>query len=344
MTGLQELITKILSMDAFKNKPPVLIDVGASGTIHPEWETICKHSVCIAFDPDYRASKSMENDQKEFLKKIIVSAIVADQVEKDAQKEFYLTREGCCSSSLEPLIDKLQSWEFSEWFEISKKTQLPATTLDQALKDNDYDYIDWLKFDTQGTDLRIFNSLSRELQDQILAVDFEPGIIDTYKEEDKLFHILSTMDLKPFWLASMVLRGSHRIQSAVRNSFDSQLIFKNLPASPGWAEATYLNNFLSIKSVRDILLGWVFASILKQHGFAIELASKGYQLSDQKIFKTLESFSREQIKYEQPTKPQVLSGVCKILAIPVRNLLAFLEKNTNQYKWISMEERSLVQK
>jgi hypothetical protein len=221
---------------------------------------------------------------------------------------------------------------------------LPATTLDQALKDNDYDYIDWLKFDTQGTDLRIFNSLSRELQDQILAVDFEPGIIDTYKEEDKLFHILSTMDLKPFWLASMVLRGSHRIQSAVRNSFDSQLIFKNLPASPGWAEATYLNNFLSIKSVRDILLGWVFASILKQHGFAIELASKGYQLSDQKIFKTLESFSREQIKYEQPTKPQVLSGVCKILAIPVRNLLAFLEKNTNQYKWISMEERSLVQK
>ena len=40
-----------------QKKIPVLIDIGASGTIHEKWETLAKYSVCIAFDADSRDFK-----------------------------------------------------------------------------------------------------------------------------------------------------------------------------------------------------------------------------------------------------------------------------------------------
>ena len=40
------------------------------------------------------------------------------------------------------------------------------------------DYIDWYKSDSQGTDLRIFDTLLDVVKDRVLAVDFEPGILD----------------------------------------------------------------------------------------------------------------------------------------------------------------------
>ena len=76
-----------------------------------------------------------------------------------------------------------------------------------------YDYVDWLKFDTQGTDLRIYESLPLEIQDRIIALDFEPGIINAYEDEDKLTDIMIKMESKPYWLTSMTIRGSHRIDN-----------------------------------------------------------------------------------------------------------------------------------
>ena len=48
------LFDKILTTKELIDKPPVLIDIGASGSIHKPWERIRKHSVCIAFDADER--------------------------------------------------------------------------------------------------------------------------------------------------------------------------------------------------------------------------------------------------------------------------------------------------
>lgn len=65
-----------------------------------------------------------------------------------------------------------------------------------VLKSINIDYIDWFKTDTQGTDLRIFASLGDELINKILVAEFEPGIIDAYKGEDKLYKIMEFFDKK----------------------------------------------------------------------------------------------------------------------------------------------------
>ncbi len=343
MTELNRLVEKIFQLEILKDKPPLLIDVGASGIIHPDWEIISKHSVCIAFDADQRATDSIEKDEKDFLKKITMSKIVAENVNQDQCKDFYLTDAVYCSSSLKPNNEKLKKWEFSKLFHIKEKTRLPATTLTQTIDQVGYDYVDWLKFDTQGTDLRIYESLPLKIQKQILALDFEPGIIDAYEGEDKLFNVMTKMEKQPYWLSSMTIRGSHRINN-LKKEFEPQNIYKNIATSPGWAELTYLNTLESDASKRDLLLGWLFATIMKQHGFAFELADKGMNKTNKEIFKELKYYSKNCIDFNKPVKPRWISYVTKRISNPLRKLLTYLENNTNDYKWISPEERSLVKK
>ena len=49
-----KIIQKVLESVYFENKPPVLIDIGASGEINAKWKAIASYSVCIAFDADER--------------------------------------------------------------------------------------------------------------------------------------------------------------------------------------------------------------------------------------------------------------------------------------------------
>ena len=61
--------------------------------------------------------------------------------------------------------------------------------------------IDWLKTDSQGTDLRIFNSLRPEVRSRVLAIDIEPGLIDAYVGED-LF-VDAHKELHPKWVLAI---------------------------------------------------------------------------------------------------------------------------------------------
>ena len=58
--------------------------------------------------------------------------------------------------------------------------------------------IDWFKTDSQGIDLRLFKSLNIEIQNKVIVAEFEPGIIDAYKNEDKLYRLVGYMSNQEF--------------------------------------------------------------------------------------------------------------------------------------------------
>ena len=173
-----------------------------------------------------------------------------------------------------------------------------SVTLREALLQCGVEYIDWFKTDSQGADLRLFNSLPNAMKGKILSAEFEPGIIDAYKQEDKLHSLMSYMESFPFWITSMVIKGSQRIQSEdllnlgkIRKKFISYF----LKTSPGWCEIDYLNDFDEISSERDLLLGWVIASVKNEFGFAIKIAKKGASNTDNKLFKPMLEFSKNSL-------------------------------------------------
>ena len=293
------IIDEILNRPEFVNDPPVLVDIGASGKIHAKWKKIAKYSICIAFDADDREFGYVENAASGFRKFYIFNCIVSD---KESDKiDFYLTKSPYCSSTLEPDASALAEWSFADKFVIEKKIRMNNITLSKVLENLNISKIDWFKTDSQGIDLRLFNSLSNEIQDKVIVAEFEPGFIDAYKSEDKLFNIVGYMSTRNFWLSDFIIKGAEKLtledlSGITHNNFLKKLIRFSHRKSPGWAEMTYINSFSDNQKIRDYLLGWVFSVIHKQYGFSLKLAGDGKRKFNDNIFDEMKYHSLRKIK------------------------------------------------
>ena len=273
--------------------PPVLVDIGASGDSPQQWKLLAPYSICVAFDADTRDFVVDESVNGDWRKLYSLNRLVSTN-EVDAV-DFYLTRSPYCSSMLHPNNEALKPWEFAQLFDVKKVVRLPAVDLKTALAKIGIDYIDWYKTDSQGADLRIFDALPSNIKDRIIAAEFEPGIIDAYKDEDKLHQLMAYMDKKPFWVSYMDIKGSHRIDQdelMALKQIQQRYISSFLKTAPGWCEISYINTMTNIEmSCREYLLAWVFSTIKGEHGFGLHVARIGILRFNEPLFDKLYSIS-----------------------------------------------------
>lgn len=265
-----KIFKTIFSRKEFIDKPLVLIDIGASGSLNPEWKEIAQYATCIACDADAREMGYLKKNSV-FKKLIVTDKIIVSDNRKSC--DFYLTKDPFCSSTLPP--DIASHWSICKRFELEKKVVLESTNLSGIA------YIDWFKTDSQGTDLQLFKSLG-EAMESVLAVDFEPGLIDAYGGEDKLWRILGFMEERNYMITDMRVRYVKRI------STHFPVKEKGIRDTPAWAELSYLKNNIENLSIREYLLLWVFATIQKQHGFAYDIATEGYYTFHDDLFSELQ--------------------------------------------------------
>jgi len=149
------------------------------------------------------------------------------------------------------------------------------------LKQYNIEYIDWFKVDSQGTDLRLLNSLSSDFFAKLHVIELEPWFIDAYKNEDRIEDCLEYMkNKKEFYLTKFHVKGTVKIPNLLLHElFPSDIIkkiaSKVLTTVPGWAEITYMNSLRGcIKAnSRDYILAWLF-SILQGHNELAYVYSK----------------------------------------------------------------------
>jgi hypothetical protein len=293
------LIPQILSRNEFRERPPVLVDVGASGAIHPKWRAIAPYSVCIAFDADNRQMGYVVREASGFRKLYVYNRIVTDLPVPET--DFFLTRSPYCSSVLKPREDKLRQWEFQNLFVVHDTVRLKAVTLPRVLEEVGVKYVDWFKTDSQGTDLRLFKSLGEVVMDRVIVSEFEPGIIDAYEGEDKLWQVMQFMERRPFWMSEINIKGSKRARNdiiAERHSTGFALRKDRIETAPGWGEVTFIHSFdegIDGFGIREFLLGWVFAVLERQFGFALEIAVQGKERFNDAIFEEMEAYIVQQL-------------------------------------------------
>jgi hypothetical protein len=292
------IIDKILTQQELLDKPPILIDIGASGFVNDKWKKIAKYSVCIAFDADNREMSYIVDESSKYKKMYIYNCIVTNF---DTQKtNFYLTQSPYCSSILQPDYESLQNYEFADLFKVEKTIELSSKELKKILNELKINYIDWFKTDSQGTDLRLFVNLGGDIINNVLVAEFEPGILDSYKGEDKLYSLMEYMDNHNFWMSDILIKGNQRINhdlyNQTFNQLEKKLINDFLKISPGWAEVSYLNKCNEEMTKRDLLLAWIFSIIEKQYGFALEVAIQGENRFHDLIFEELKIYTLNQLK------------------------------------------------
>jgi len=293
------VIEKIFRHHSLLSRPPILVDIGASGRIHEKWKNIAKYSICIAFDADKRDFNVSDTDDDIWQRKYTFNRLVAKKSVDEI--DFFLTHSPHCSSSLPPNQESLKFWAFKPLFDVEKILKIPAIDLNSAMKEVGVDYIDWYKTDSQGTDLRIFDSLPKNTIKNILVAEFEPGIIDAYHDEDKLHQLMSYMENEPFWISNMIVKGSQRInQKDFRslNFLQRNGIGSFLKTAPGWCEITYLNKMeMNQMTLREYLLAWIFASINAEHGFALSIVEKASEEYSDSLLASMKKESQRKLSY-----------------------------------------------
>ncbi|WP_020529152.1 hypothetical protein [Flexithrix dorotheae] len=294
---MKSLIKEIFERPELVAQPPVLIDVGASGKIHPKWKTFAKYAICIAFDADEREFNISEEESKDYKKLFVYNCIVSDK--EDKKIDFYLTEYPYTSSSLKPDLKKVEGYIYAPFYKIKDVVKLDNISLNAALSELNIDKIDWMKVDSQGIDLRLYQNLLNDTQDDILLLEFEPGIHGSYEGEDKLFDVMRYMDGKNFWLADINVNGVPRISrkgfdSLFSNPFYKKLAKVTVKKSPRWAEITYINSFKNENySIREYLLGCVFCMVNNEFLSAISLAEKGETTFNDPIFRKIIQASKK---------------------------------------------------
>jgi hypothetical protein len=318
---MNNLIEKILSRKEFIDEPPVLIDIGASGAIDAKWKAFAKYSICLAFDADDREFGYVTKENNGYKKLYVFNCIVTDA--DSNQTDFFLTSSPFCSSVLHPDNKALEVWAFADKFSVEKKVKLKARGLSSVLTELNIKKVDWFKTDSQGTDLRLFLDIDEAIRKKCLAAEFEPGIIDAYVGEDKLYRVFDVMNNNNFWLADMKVKGTQRISpdelhSISQNRLMKKLIAESMKISPCWGELTYLNTFNNSFSKREYLLGWIFSTVMNQHGFSYHLSLKAKELFDDPIFDELFASSRLKILsnvYKLKFYPAVIGKLKKIFRL-----------------------------
>jgi len=274
------VVDRILRLPEIASAPPVLVDVGAAKGIHPKWRPIAKYSVCVAFEADERELQSATAEGAGFLRLTTYNRIAAEH--SSSSERFNLTASPFCSSRLAPLPDRLARYAFAPLFRVERTVELPALALPEVLDELGLDRVDWLKLDSQGTDLRLFRSLG-DRADNVLVAELEPGIIDAYEGEDTLADVLAEFAGRGFWASEMAVQGSTRVDASLaqRELGDRAAAYLDAchKTAPGWAELEYFNDFADEQRFgkRELLLGCAFAFLRGHNAFALELATRGYE-------------------------------------------------------------------
>ena len=262
------------------NIHPVLVDIGASGAPPKIWKPIARHSVYLGFDPDQRELHDVPDGQ--FARSIIVNEAVTTALDQK-QAHFYLTHSPYCSSTLPPDTESLNNYLFSDLFVVEREASVPASTLNTVLDRLKLQNVDWFKTDSQGTDLRLFQSLRDDFRERVLAVDLEPGLIDAYIGEDLFVDAHRELLRQGFWLSSLDVKGSVRMKQAtlqalttLRPRLKDTNFYQSVHPSPGWCEARYLRTLESLAGRNaekgDYALLWVFSMLERQWGHALDIA------------------------------------------------------------------------
>ncbi len=150
--------------------PLVVVDVGAARGIHPKWRSFLPHVTVIGFEPDERSFRELEQTENV---KYVQSALHREK----GDQVFHLCRKPTNSSIYPPNREWLAQFPDPERFDVLETVPMACVSLEDALSGIAVDRMDFIKLDTQGSELDILEGAGPFLDDCIgieVEVEFSP--------------------------------------------------------------------------------------------------------------------------------------------------------------------------
>jgi FkbM family methyltransferase len=143
-----------------------LVDIGAAGGIPTRWSKI-KDLRVVEFEPEKEAFEKLKSEIKP--NKIILNAALY----KEARPlDFYVTKSPTDSSVLKPNYSFVKQFPCADRFKVTSTSRISADMLDNQLKQHNVNDVDFIKLDTQGSELFILEG-SKETLSKAFGIEIE---------------------------------------------------------------------------------------------------------------------------------------------------------------------------
>ncbi|MFB3853304.1 MAG: FkbM family methyltransferase [Vicinamibacterales bacterium] len=227
--------------EVYRRHPLVLIDVGARGGLKSNWEPARRHLHLVGFEPDKKefgrlVARSDCNEPPTTFFDVALH-------DRAGRIQFNIARDRGLSSIFEPNRDFLDSFPDSARFDVIENQLVEADALDNQLRAHGVDDVDFIKADTQGSELFVLQGAARALASFVVGLEVEVEFAPIYRGQplfadvDRFLQGLGYLlfDLRPcYWKRSAGLgMGGPR----------GQIV---------WADALYLR---SLPALRKAIAG-----------------------------------------------------------------------------------------
>lgn len=166
---------------AYELSPLVLVDVGARGGLKQDWLPARRHLRLIGFEPD--------EQEYQRLKDLLTASRSTDLVFNTALHNqrgtitLQVARDGGLSSIYRPNRPFLDRFPEAARFDTVETRTVAADTLDQVLAAHGITDIDFIKADTQGSELLVLQGADAILDSTAVGVEVEVEFTPVYSEQ-----------------------------------------------------------------------------------------------------------------------------------------------------------------
>lgn len=159
----------------YQSHPLTLVDVGASGGIPPHWQPHRRHLRVIGFEPDVRAFDMLSRQQDRMTRCLNIGLY-----NRSGAVPLYLTRKQQNSSCFLPNRTLLDRFHNPSRFDVLNEATIECRTLDDVLAEEDLTDVDFIKLDTQGSELEILKGATSTLADAVVGLEIEVSFAEIY--------------------------------------------------------------------------------------------------------------------------------------------------------------------
>lgn len=170
-----------------------LVDVGASGGLEPRWRSIQKNIKAFLFEPDERSHQELQLQSADHVGEIFQIGLGSSA----SNALLNLCRSLGASSTLPPHLSFLSRFPNVERFDVTRQETIKLSTLDECLISNWKD-CDFIKLDTQGTELSILRGAEALLDSPIIGLEIEVEFIRLYEGQDLFGDVSAHLESKGF--------------------------------------------------------------------------------------------------------------------------------------------------
>lgn len=162
----------------YAQRPLVLADVGARGGLKRNWLAAEQHLRVIGFEPDeqeYARLSGQSHPSRTFFHAALHS--------RREPVRLYVAKDHGLSSIFPPNREFVDAFPDAERFDTVEVRDVQADTLDNLLASRQMTDVDFIKADTQGSELFVLQGAARALESSVFGVEVEAEFAPVYREQ-----------------------------------------------------------------------------------------------------------------------------------------------------------------